>query len=518
MKNRIIALVLALLMLLSLAACAGKTTPEDTVVTTAGADTAQSNNDEPEETKDPTLDDEGYKLDDLGDKLDFGAEEVKILYWSDAERHEFEMEPEDLNGSIVDQAIFNRNERTQQRLNVKFVWDKTDGNNTNRNKFVSYVENQQAAGDYYDIISSYSRTIGLLTGKGLLKNLNAIEGSHLNFDQPWWPAKLLDTCKIGNGLFFCSGDISTNVLHFMYVIWYNMDLLGDLNLENPIELVDNHQWTMEKLMSMSKDLYIDRDQDGKKNDADRYGFTTVNYGLDAFYTGSGLRLISPDKDNLLKISDDFTGKKAVDLVDTLGTWLNTPDCFITSDTQGDVDVYTIPFVNGDALFCQNRVYIADNEDPCRLCDVTWNYGVLPTPLYNTDQERYITLLGNPVSLWSIQTDVKDDAAVRNTAVIECLASYAFRLTTPALFENNMKYKYTNGAETDGIRMFDIVRSGIDFDLGRIFASSLENMSEKPSVAAEKGQSWATQGPTVTKQITKNLKNSIIEPLKKILDQ
>ena len=81
---------------------------------------------------------------------------------------------------------------------------------------------------------------------------------------------MYDACTIGNSLFFISGDISTNVLHFMYGVYYNMDLLKNLNLEDPVKYVDDMTWTIDKMIEMSSGLYQDLDQSGKQSDLDFY--------------------------------------------------------------------------------------------------------------------------------------------------------------------------------------------------------------------------------------------------------
>jgi hypothetical protein len=126
-----------------------------------------------------------------------------------------------------------------------------------------------------------------------------------------------------------------------------------------------------------------------------------------------------------------------------------------------------------------------------LREVDWEFGILPTPLYDENQEEYITLLGNPITLWCVMANAKDPQM--STAVLECMASEAYRKTSPALFENNMKYRYTPdvAGKGDGARMFDIIRTNINFDLGRLFSDSLSYMSEMPSDAAANRTSWAT---------------------------
>jgi hypothetical protein len=165
----------------------------------------------------------------------------------------------------------------------------------------------------------------------------------------------------------------------------------------------------------------------------------------------------------------------------------------------------VPFVNGNALFCQNRVYMADNLNASGLNAVEWKYGLVPTPLYDLNQADYITIIGNPFTLYCIMTDVQDKAPF--TAVIECWGSEAYRLTTPALFETNMKYKYSQ--EEISSQMFDILRRTSVFDQGRIFSNDLSYMSELPSKTMTTGGSWATAMKTYEKVLGKQLEKIIV---------
>ena len=502
--GKLTALLIAAIMILSIVACADSAGDKDN--TTAAVQT-----DEPvAEVTTSDVDANGYKIDDLGDlKFTDIDDPVTILYWDDCERPEFEITEEQNNGSIINTAIYDRNLKTEERLGIRFEWTGTPGNNSKRSDFAAYVDRTYKGGTYFDIIATYSRTSAMLITRGFLKNLNAIDDSHLNFSQPWWPERLLETCTINGKLYSVSGDISTNVLHFMYCIYYNIDMLTDLGLEDPIPLVDNKQWTIDKLIELSSTVHQDLNQDGKKDNLDSYGFVSIYYGLDAFYTGSGLRLVEQDEDKTLIISEDFVSAKAVDLEDKLGAWLATEYCFTG-------DQYNYSFADGNTLFMQNRVYAADGYNSTaahNLNGVTWTYGVLPTPLYDLDQPNYITVVGNPFTLWGIEVNTTDDTTFeRSTAVIEALASYGYRLTTPALFETNMKYRYTTESKGDSIRMFDIIHDTIDFDLGRIFSNDLNYMSEIPSRCAANNTSWAASMDRTKRDLDSRLKKYLVPDL------
>ncbi len=490
---RIIAMLCALLMLAAcFTGCANTTDPETSTAPAKTQSPGESDAVTPDDPDAGKYDKDGYLIDDIPDELNYN-EIVTILNWK-AERVEFEVLEEETGVDMVKDAVYNRNIAAEERLGVTFEWTEEEGNNTNRKKFLTHVQNCYNGGTFYDIIATYSRTSAMLCTNGLLEDINAIDDNYINTNQPWWPKSMLDTCSIDDSLFFVSGDISTNILHFMYSIYYNMDLLQNLQLEDPVALVDNKTWTLDKLIEMSSGLYDDTDQSGNPTGADRYGFCSSYFHLDAFYSGSDMKLVEDDPDGILRISDDFFSQKSIDLADKLGAWFDQGDCYVSKrDDKFDEDE---PFIEGNAVFIQNRVYLADayyqgNTGPMR--NVDWEFGILPTPLYDENQEDYITLLGNPFTHWCIMREARNPSM--STAVIESLCSEGYRKTSPALFENNMKFRYTpdSANKGDSSRMFDIIRENISFDLGRMFAAELNYISEKPLRAALSNQSWATVG-------------------------
>ena len=482
---RIIAMLCALMMLTG--CFVGCADTQDPAETTEAAQT-QAPSESADETVDLNLDKDGFWKDDLPEELDFN-EIVTILYWLDAERKEFVIEEDEADGDMVKEAIYNRNMATEERLGITFEWVGQNGDSGDRANFTNYVQNCYSGGTYYDIIATYSRTAGMLLTEGLLQDLNSIDDNYINTTQPWWPKTMLETCSIADSLFFVSGDISTNVLHFMYAVYYNMDMLKNFQIEDPIQFVDDKTWTIDKLIELSTGLYSDLDQDGAQSDNDQYGFSSTYFHLDAFYTGSNMKLIEAGNDDYLQITEDFFGEKTVNLVDKLGTWFKSGDTYVNHN--GGSKGYTVTFEEGNCAFRLDRVYIADNEyHNGALRNADWEYGILPVPLHDENQEDYITVVGNPFTLWCVMQNATDPSM--STAVIECLASEGYRKTSPALFENNMKYRYTpdNAGKGDGARMFDIVRSSITFDLGRIFSDILGFMSEMPSNTAATSGSWS----------------------------
>jgi len=145
----------------------------------------------------------------------------------------------------------------------------------------------------------------------------------------------------------------------------------------------------------------------------------------------------------------------------------------------------------------------DPAGPCSLTNVDWEFGIVPNPKFDDNQENYATIIGNPFTLFGIMKDADDDTKSMCTAVLECWGSEAYRLTTPAVFEICMKLKYS-ATETESA-MFDVVRGSIVFDLGRIFSEDLNRISEMPSKAMTTGGSWATLSKTYKKALDTMMK-------------
>ncbi len=468
MKKTLIFILVCLMLVSSLAACSSPDVDQSSDTTTAAP--VQTEDDG---TTAPTTDADGYLLNSLPDDLNFDGETIHILTW-DTQQPEFTVES--LTGEVVNDAIYSRNEMVQSQLNVELAFTEEPGSVNHQTNFVNFVQRTVSAGEQvYDIIATYSRTSGTLALEGYLYDLNSVQ--YLDFEKPWWPKTMLETQSIGDNLYFVSGDASTNLIYMIYGIYYNKDMLEDLLLADPQQLVLDHKWTLDKLLKMSTGVYSDLDGSGSRSINDRYGLSAVHYHLDAFYNGSELRLVESSADDLLVISPDFSSEKAINLADKLTPWVNSDDVYIGN-------AYETLQKNGQTLFMLNRLQLASNY----LRHGDFEYGVLPIPLYDEKQENYASVLANPYTNYCIISDCDDPD--RAGAVLEAWASAAYRTTTPALFETTMKVKYSE--DSINAQMYDIIRETITFDLGRIFGGNLDTLSDYYNLAIVDGVSWASK--------------------------
>ncbi len=502
MKNfaRLLALLLALLTCLAL------------IVACDSADT-DSGDDEDEDSGliDDAYDVNGRLKDNLPKDLNYEGEEVTMLYWSDVENPEFEQET--VTGDNVRDAIYDRNNQVEDRLNISIKWVGVPGDGGERKNFVAHVDSVYRADTQdYDLIASYARTQGSLAVQGYLYNLATVENSYIDLKMPWWPAQLVETVSFGDAYYFISGDMSTNVLYMMHLVYINKDLFSQYQLELPYTMVREGKWTIDKMIELTTGRYRDADNDNVQSTKDYFGFQSMDYVCDSFYPGANLRYVDESDTDMLVLSPDYGSAKTVKLINKLGKWAATDDVWIhnaSTSPEGinDRGNYQNATKEGRVLMSLQHTCVGVG-----YASSEWSVGCVPVPKYNEKQQNYYTGMGNPWSIYGIFVDFDErgDKAATLTmlsAVMECWASEGFRLTTPEIFEVNFQLKYSEGQdETD---MYEYVRSGITFDLGKIFAGELNNMCELPSKAIQTNSSWSSSYKAYEKAITNSL-NTIVE--------
>ena len=444
---------------------------------------------QPPETDDPNnpYDADGYLKDALPSDLKFGNESVDILCWNECPTVEFGVEQ--LTGDSISDAVYSRNLAVESRLEVVLNWIGIDGHWPNEAGFVTAVQSSVNSGlNLYDIIATYSQSAAAIANNSLVMNLNGLP--YLDLDQPWWPASLTETFQIGDNLFFVSGDLSTSLLNEMIVTFFNPALLINVN---PYDLVRNNEWTLEKLMELTEDAYIDRGALGVKDKADTYGIICPYTYVDAFFYGSGLVTVNTGRDGKLEVNSDYVGEKADNLANMLQTMFHVRDSGASTgwNTQGDHT--QTEFAQGLSVFLTASAGTAMTY----MADVDIKYGILPMPKYDSSQADYHTTASNLITLYTLAGDCDEETATCAAAVLECLGSEGYRKVTPEMFEECMKLRYAKDSDTG--EMYDIIRAGLVFDIGRVFGRQMGDIAQtafRVTVDEPNGGSWGAQAAGV----------------------
>ena len=471
-----IALSCAILMLLSaFVSCGTNGNQEDTTPdTTAAADVSEV------ETADPRYDEQGFLRDQLPDNLNYKDTTINILAWDDVEHEEFEAEQD---GDTVLSAIYTRNNNVEKRLGVKLNYIRVKGNADHKTEWCNHVANSvKINAREFDIVAGYSLSVTFDASSGCLYNMLDPECEYLNFDNPWWSELLVKEGTLKGKLYFASGDISRNCLEMMYVCFCNTNILNNHNLDNPQELVETGDWTYETFMKYCEGIYEDNG-DGKKDSSDTFGYMSSGIHVDPWFYGTGATICSKDAEGNIVPSDTFGGEKIINTVAMFQTlFYSSNDGIYTSSVE-----HQNAFGQGRLLFITERARVSHKVLANKYAFT--DFIILPCPKYNKDQEKYITVLGNPFTLFGIAADNQNLSMA--SAVIECFASEGYRNVTPAVFEFSLKSRYSFDSVSS--RLYDVIRANITYDIGRLFNSDLIGQSDFRNALSTQGSVWNATG-------------------------
>ncbi len=479
MKNfrSLVCILLAILMLIpAFASCAETVGGEETTAGVQASTTlVEGESAAPETTRD-TL-----------PELDFGGETVHILYWENANNNEFYVEQTD--GTEINDVVYRRNENVQERLGFNFEWNGQKGAKGNLESFVNYVRTGIDSGEPLEIIAVHSMVMGAVAAEGYLQDLGSVQ--HINLESPWWPRDLVENSTIHGNTFFLSGDISLNTLLGMEGMFFNKEMTKT----NLYDLVHNKEWTVDRMFEESKNSFKDSTGDGKSLD-DVYGFTTYSGMINALCIGMGIRITDKDADGQIVFSESYASEKTQSILEMLNSRLhNENGWYYTSSWDNAAAI----FGEGRTLFTMASVRFTVNQ--LTGSDVT--YGILPAPLYNSDQESYHTLMANTYTMFGIASGCKD--TTRPGAVIEAMGSEGYHTVTPVVFEVALKARYSN--DSADAMMFDILRETVVMEIGLVFSDQIGGIPSKGlfTMINNKSSDWMSYIKSYEKKINNYLK-------------
>lgn len=492
--KRFLILLLAIAMFIPcLAACGKKQEPESKETTTV----------QNEGDKTSQYDSEGYLNDSLPADLDYKDEEIKILYWNNGELGEGEFDPKDDEKGTIERSVYERNKITEERLHVTLKWKGIAGKWEDTNNFLTTVVNAYQGGDKerFDMIAGYSQTMATLATRGLTLDLMTAS-KYLDLEKPWWPDSLVNDFTVSNKLYFASGDISISFIGTMLSVFVNKSYYPN---ENLYDLVYNDEWTLETMLEMVKNQRFDSGEPDKKDLEDRFGLVVGWTGyLDSFFYGSNLITVDQNEEGDLHVSGSYVGEKADTLCEKLKTLFGSADAWMPSPNDPDslhkgvIDLFAR---GGAAMMVGTGTTILVYNS---MLETKVDYAVLPMPKYDENQENYKSVNLNIYTLWSIGAGLDAAQAERAGAVLECLGSIGYRTVSPVLFDRCLKLRYAKDGDTG--KMYDIIRAGIVFDVGRAFSNAALGgiPQEKWQRSVIFNSVWGAQSSVVDSQLQDKL--------------
>ena len=474
--KKVITLILALCMVLCMfVACKpSEQKPGESTPAPGGSTPAPGESTPAEEEVNP------YEEIGLPDGLNYGNNEFTIVHWNEV-RPEFYVEAEDQDGDPVADAIFKRNLYTEDLLGIEFnfIHNKYETNTVaSMNAWCDRLNNIMSdPSTPVDIFASYSRILSTATVRGLNQDVAVYE--NLDLDKTWWPSAIIDELSIDGKLFIITGDLSTNVLYNMYAIFYNKTMAEAYGIPDLIEIVENDEWTIDKMIEVTSVGYQDMTADGKTDD-DQFGMTFDWYCADAIIQGADFKILeSTDEDGkYVKLSDDFYSETFDAFISKMANWAKTTSIFDDPDYGGEAGT---SFYEGRSIF-----HLTSVAAGFTLQETDIDYAILPLPIRDKDQTTgYRTCLANSYTNYGMARGCRDGE--RAAAVFATLGYYGNMYTTPAIFDVTFKGKFSKDPAM--MDMFDTIRNGVCFDMGLLYMRELNSINDRPTEAIRDNTDW-----------------------------
>lgn len=280
-------------------------------------------------------------------------------------------------GEIVSAAMYKRNSLIEQKLECKLTEVNYDSGT-----IVGSVDDSRYSGtDDYHLVNVIGNLIYTMANDGLLYNLNVLD--YVDLTQPWWTQGSVEGYSLNNLLYYCSSDLTICDDEATCIVMYNSTVASDYKLESPdkmYDIVDKGKWTWEKFFSSAKKVGSGGDNgDGVLSDGDMFGCIVCDWSYIGMMIAADCRFSEKTEEDGLRIS--FGDKKFVDVMDKLVSYTKSKRTFLSTLYDGKFE--QDHFGTNHALMIMQVVAHIRNAR-----ETEDNFGVLPMPKYDESQEYY----------------------------------------------------------------------------------------------------------------------------------
>ncbi|MCL1793020.1 MAG: hypothetical protein FWG34_04035 [Oscillospiraceae bacterium] len=376
-----------------------------------------------------------------------------VMYMRDDEHYNADMYAESEIGEAINDAVYKRNKKTEERFNINIVpmyYDKDEWDAASAQKTILAGE------DSFDIVAAHGAGAFIMAQKNYA--VDWFENMpHVNFDAPWWAADTIKNLSAFGKLYCITGDISHKGLASTGCILFNKDLFESLGIKYPYDEVLNGKWTVEKFMSIAKSGASDLNGDGAMTiGEDRYGVEIRHewdYPISMLYCG-GDRVISIGDDGAPQLA--IYNERTVDIVDKLIDMLGDEAVYMHDLAKDGNFPLNTAFRSGRSLF-----YTTYLQDVVNHRDLEYEIGILPLPKYEQSTPKYCTNVDAGQNVLSVPVTAADTE--RTSVIAEALCAEGSRLVMPAFYDVSLKTKYSRDDESSA--MIDYVKEGRVYDYG-----------------------------------------------------
>ena len=441
MKKRI-ALLLSLLMLASSIISCSDEGQEDISNDTESADALQSESDISVESE--TVNERLLIDDELPDET-FGGQDFII-----ATQGDILIDAEEVIGESVNDASYNRNITVEDRfkVNIEFFTSSADTVLADIKKAV-----QSGTTDFHTAVNS-GIFMGQAVGGNIFLNMHDLE--YVDFEKPWWSPSNEEDLTVNGILFFGIGDFALSTIGHTYCVLYDKLEAGNYHIDDLYTTVKEGKWTIDYLLGISEGISKDLDGNGVMDKADFYGFSSDTMSnLNTYVWAFGNKIYN--KNSAGELEYVFYNERTIESYEKLLSIISAPGVYAPANFEHGTG-YTL-FCNYQTIFANTTIDMTRN-----LGDYENEYGVLPYPKLNEEQDDYYTMVDGAHNVIAVPNVPIDTEYVG--IIIEALCAETYKQVVPEYLDVCLKKRYSSSPED--AEMIDKCVENRIFDFGYIY--------------------------------------------------
>jgi len=361
-------------------------------------------------------------------------------------------------GDTMNDAIYHRNRKTEELLNIKIepVWI-----SDSPSEVVTVSEQNILAGDNFADAIIHRLDYGMNTAaKGMLYNFIDIPTMHL--DNPWWDQTITaNFTMFGDQLYTLCGDIVFFDDYAVQAIFGNTRLMAENDIEIPYQDVRDVPRTFDKFIETAKLGSVDLNGDGKiEREVDQIGYGN--------HEGAVLHMIYCFDERMSMTQEDGTivvnygGEQIINAVTKISDFLNS-----CTDAIGDScpDIFN----EGRMMFFMEMIGGIGG-----MRDMQDDYCVLPMPKGDESMDSYRAYVSNGwTTCYTVPTTAED--VERIGTILEAMSAISADTVTPALYDIMLEQKYVRDAESQEMLSYIWASKAYDLAGDLDWASSLRDV-------------------------------------------
>ena len=357
----------------------------------------------------------------------------------------------ELNGEAVNDAVYERNAKVSELLNINPVFIEASLSYSNHE---ATIKKQIMAGsDDWDVMANDIMAFGSLARDGYLHNIYS--NQILDLTKTYWYSEAMRDCQfIEGGMYILIGDYFTDALQSAHALYSNKNLINDYyNDPNYLQnMTFEGKWTFDSMIDVINTVMQDTDGDGTMKEGDRFGFTCIGMwgSMIPFLIGTDIQFIERTDDGPQYC---FNNERSVKILEKLNELFYADGSLTTLADYSDAGLRIVFGAGQSLIIGYNRL-----GDLAKMRDIEFTIGILPYPKLDEDQQNYVSSLHDTSEVGAIPMTLPPESMEFCTTCLEVFCRETGKTVIPKYYEEGLKVKYSNGQ--DDARLIDLIHDSI----------------------------------------------------------